>query len=313
MSADTTSLTTTSDASLRFDGRVAIVTGAGGGLGRSHALQLAARGAKVVVNDLGAARDGSPNGMTPADEVVAEIVAAGGVALANRSSVTDEAAVQAMVDQAMQAWGRIDILVNNAGILRDKSFSKMTMDDFRLIVDVHLMGAVYTSKAVWEIMKAQQYGRLIYTTSSSGLFGNFGQANYGAAKMALVGLMQTLALEGEKYNVRANCLAPTAATRMTEGLMPPEVLALLTPESVTPGLLVLASEQAPTRTILNAGAGVFATSHITLSPGVKVGQGADAPEALLSRWSQVTDRTGDTVPGSGAAQTQQEVSKALQG
>jgi NAD(P)-dependent dehydrogenase (short-subunit alcohol dehydrogenase family) len=293
--------TTAHPSTLRFDDRVAIVTGAGGGLGRSHALQLAARGAKVLVNDLGAA-----------DDVVAEIVAAGGVALANRSSVTDEAAVQAMVDQAMQAWGRIDILVNNAGILRDKSFSKMSMDDFRLIVDVHLMGAVYTSKAVWEIMKAQQYGRLIYTTSSSGLFGNFGQANYGAAKMALVGLMQTLALEGEKHNVRANCLAPTAATRMTEGLMPPEVLALLTPESVTPGLLVLASEQAPTRTILNAGAGVFATSHITLSQGVKVGQGADAPEALLSRWSQVTDRAGDSVPGSGAAQTQQEISKALQ-
>ena len=219
---------------LRFDGRVAIVTGAGGGLGRSHALQLAARGAKVLVNDLGSARDGSGGSSAAAEAVVAEIRAAGGVAMANGASVTDPAGVQAMVDQVMAEWGRIDILVNNAGILRDKSFSKMTLDDFRLVVDVHLMGSFYTTKAVWDIMKAQNYGRIIFTTSSSGLFGNFGQANYGAAKMAVVGLMQTLSLEGEKYNVRVNCLAPTAATRMTEDLMPPAVLALLTPESVPP-------------------------------------------------------------------------------
>jgi NAD(P)-dependent dehydrogenase (short-subunit alcohol dehydrogenase family) len=300
---------------LRFDGRVAIVTGAGGGLGRSHALQLAARGAKVLVNDLGAARDGSVAGagaeLSAAEKVVAEIRAAGGEALANAGSVTDPAAVQAMIDQAMAAWGRIDILVNNAGILRDKSFSKMTLDDFRLLVDVHLMGAVYGCKAVWEIMKAQGYGRIILTTSSSGLFGNFGQANYGAAKMGLVGLMQTLAIEGEKYNVRVNCLAPTAATRMTQDIMPPDVLALLTPESVTPGLLFLASEQAPTRAILNAGAGVFAASHITLTEGVMIGCGPDAPEQIAAQFAHISARTKDSVPASGMAQSQQEMSKAM--
>ncbi|KGM39891.1 3-hydroxyacyl-CoA dehydrogenase [Aquabacterium sp. NJ1] len=303
-------------ADIRFDGRVAIVTGAGGGLGRSHALQLAARGAKVLVNDLGAARDGSVNaaaGESAADRVVAEIRAAGGEALANTGSVTDPVAVQAMVDQAMAAWGRVDILVNNAGILRDKSFSKMSLDDFRLLVDVHLMGAVYGTKAVWEAMKAQGYGRIIFTTSSSGLFGNFGQANYGAAKMALVGLMQTLALEGEKYNVRVNCLAPTAATRMTEDIMPPEVLKLLTPESVTPGLLFLASEQAPTRAILCAGAGVFAASHVTLTDGVLIGSGPDAPEQLAAQFARINAQANETVPGSGLAQSQQEMAKVMAG
>ncbi|MGQ0597656.1 SDR family NAD(P)-dependent oxidoreductase [Aquabacterium sp.] len=303
-------------ADIRFDGRVAIVTGAGGGLGRCHALQLAARGAKVLVNDLGAARDGSVNaaaGESAADRVVAEIRAAGGEALANTGSVTDPVAVQAMVDQAMAAWGRIDILVNNAGILRDKSFSKMTLDDFRLLVDVHLMGAVYGTKAVWETMKAQGYGRIIFTTSSSGLFGNFGQANYGAAKMALVGLMQTLALEGEKYNVRVNCLAPTAATRMTEDIMPPEVLKLLTPESVTPGLLFLASEQAPTRAILCAGAGVFAASHVTLTDGLLIGSGPDAPEQLAAQFARINSQANETVPGSGLAQAHQEMSKVMAG
>jgi NAD(P)-dependent dehydrogenase (short-subunit alcohol dehydrogenase family) len=301
--------------SIRFDGRVAIVTGAGGGLGRSHALQLAARGAKVLVNDLGAARDGSAAsgaaGESAADRVVAEIRAAGGEALANTGSVTDPVAVQAMIDQAMKAWGRIDILVNNAGILRDKSFSKMTLDDVRLVVDVHLMGAVYGTKAVWEIMKAQGYGRIVFTTSSSGLYGNFGQANYGAAKMALVGLMQTLALEGEKYNVRVNCLAPTAATRMTEDIMPPPVLALLTPESVTPGLLHLVSEGAPTRAILCAGAGVFAAAHVTLTDGVCIGNGPDAPEQVAARFGEITTRVNDAVPGSGMAQSQQEMSKVM--
>lgn len=303
-------------ADIRFDGRVAIVTGAGGGLGRSHALQLAARGAKVLVNDLGAARDGSVSaevGESAADRVVAEIRAAGGEALANTGSVTDPVAVQALVDQAMAAWGRVDILVNNAGILRDKSFSKMTLDDFRLLVDVHLMGAVYGTKAVWEAMKAQGYGRIIFTTSSSGLFGNFGQANYGAAKMALVGLMQTLALEGEKYNVRVNCLAPTAATRMTQDIMPPEVLNLLTPESVTPGLLFLASERAPTRAILCAGAGVFAASHVTLTDGLLIGSGPDAPEQLAAQFARINAQANETVPGSGLAQSQQEMAKVMAG
>ncbi len=296
---------------LRFDGRVAIVTGAGGGLGRSHALQLAARGAKVLVNDLGSARDGSGGSSAAAEAVVAEIRAAGGVAMANGASVTDPAGVQAMVDQVMAEWGRIDILVNNAGILRDKSFSKMTLDDFRLVVDVHLMGSFYTTKAVWDIMKAQNYGRIIFTTSSSGLFGNFGQANYGAAKMAVVGLMQTLSLEGEKYNVRVNCLAPTAATRMTEDLMPPAVLALLTPESVSPGVVFLASEDAPSRTILCAGAGGFATSHITLTEGTVVPEGADAAEQVAARFAQIDDRAGEIVPASGSAQSQSQLAKVM--
>ena len=234
--------------SIRFEGKVAIVTGAGGGLGRSHALALAARGCKVVINDFGrAAPDAFGDTLSAADAVVAEIRAAGGMALANHASVTDEAAVAGMVTEAMDAWGRIDILVNNAGILRDKSFGKMEMSDFRLVVDVHLMGAAICTKAVWDIMRAQKYGRIVMTTSSSGLYGNFGQANYGAAKMALVGLMQTLGIEGAKDNIHVNCLAPTAATRMTEGLMPEEVLAKLMPESVTPGLLYLVSDTAPTR------------------------------------------------------------------
>ena len=196
-----------------FNGRVAIVTGAGGGLGRAHALALAARGAKVVVNDLGGARDGSGHSLTAAEAVVAEIRAAGGLAIANGASVTDWDAVHAMVQQAVDTWGRVDILVNNAGILRDKSFAKMDLADFRLVMDVHLMGAVHCAKAVWPHMQAQNYGRILMTTSSSGLYGNFGQSNYSAAKLALVGLMQTLAIEGAKHGIRVNSLAPTAATR----------------------------------------------------------------------------------------------------
>ena len=224
---------------IRFDGRVAIVTGAGGGLGRQHALALAARGAKLVVNDLGGTLDGNGGTTSAAQTVVDEIRAAGGEAIASGASVTDAAAVQAMVDAAVKTWGRVDILVNNAGILRDKSFTKMTLDDFRLVIEVHLMGAVNCTKAVWDLMRAQNYGRIVMTTSSSGLYGNFGQSNYGAAKMALVGLMQTLAIEGAKNDIRVNCLAPTAATRMTEHLMPEAVLKLLQAEAVTPGLLAL--------------------------------------------------------------------------
>lgn len=281
---------------IRFDGRVAIVTGAGAGLGRMHALQLAARGAKVVVNDLG-----DPSA------VVAEITAAGGEAIGHSGSVTDATAMQAMVDQAMQTWGRIDILVNNAGILRDKSFSKMTLEDFQLVVDVHLMGAVYATKAVWEIMRAQKYGRIVFTTSSSGLFGNFGQSNYGAAKMALVGLMQTLSLEGEKAGIRVNCLAPTATTQMTENILPAEVLAHFQPERVTPGLLHLVSEAAPTRAILCAGAGTFAAAHVTLTEGLFVGDRPDAAEVLAEQYDQVRDRHGEVVPGYGMLQSQREL------
>ncbi|WP_399682468.1 SDR family NAD(P)-dependent oxidoreductase [Xenophilus sp.] len=294
-----------------FTGRVAIVTGAGGGLGRQHALALAARGAKVVVNDLGGAVDGQGGSASAAQKVVDEIRAAGGEAIANAASVTDFAAVQAMVQQAVDTWGRVDVLVNNAGILRDKSFAKMELDDFRLVVDVHLMGAVHCTKAVWPIMTAQKYGRIVMTTSSSGLYGNFGQSNYGAAKMALVGLMQTLSLEGAKNDIRVNCLAPTAATRMTEGLMPQEVLDALRPEAVVPAMLVMAAENAPTRTILCAGAGTFEAAHVTLTQGAYVGLGADAPEQLAARLAEVTERDGEQVPASGAAQGANEVGKAM--
>ena len=296
---------------IEFKGRVAIVTGAGGGLGREHALALAARGARVLVNDLGGTRDGSGGSSSAAQAVVDEIRAAGGEALANGASVTDPVAVQAMVQQAVDAWGRVDILVNNAGILRDKSFAKMELADFQLVVDVHLMGAVYCTKAVWALMNAQQYGRIVMTTSSSGLYGNFGQSNYGAAKMALVGLMQTLSLEGAKNNIRVNCLAPTAATRMTEGLMPQEVLDALKPEAVVPAMLVLAHESAPTRTILCAGAGTFEAAHVTLTSGIHLGLGSEVPEQLAERLAEVTSRTGEAVPASGAAQGTIEVQKAM--
>src|SRR5258705_1328759 len=295
---------------MRFDGRVAIVTGAGGGLGRQHALALAARGAKVVVNDLGGTVDG--NGGTPkaAQAVVDEIRATGGEAIANGASVTDPQAVQAMVEQALAAWGRIDILVNNAGILRDKSFAKMALDDFRLVVEGHLMGAVNCTKAVWETMRAQNYGRIVMTTSSSGLYGNFGQANYGAAKMALVGLMQTLSIEGAKNDIRVNCLAPTAATRMTEKIMPETVLRLLEAGAVTPGLLALVADDAPTRAILCAGAGAFERAHITLTEGVFVGLPDDAPEQVALQFDALSDREGETVPASGNAQGTLETGKA---
>ena len=295
---------------IRFDGKVAIVTGAGGGLGRQHALALAARGAAVVVNDLGGNVDGNGGGSTAANAVVDEIRKAGGKAIANGASVTDFAAVQAMVGQALGEWGRVDILVNNAGILRDKSFAKMDLADFRLVMDVHLMGAVHCTKAVWETMRAQNYGRVVMTTSSTGLFGNFGQSNYGAAKMALVGLMQTLSLEGAKHDIRVNCLAPTAATRMTENLMPEAVLRQLEAAAVTPGLLALVADDAPTRTILCAGAGSFERAHVTLTHGIHIGNVADAAEQVAARLDAISDRSGETVPQSGAAQGALEVAKA---
>ena len=294
-----------------FQGRVAIVTGAGGGLGRQHALALARRGAKVLVNDLGGAVDGSGGTVTAAQAVVDEIRAAGGEALANGASVTDFAAVQAMVQQAVDAWGRVDILVNNAGILRDKSFAKMDMADFSLVIQVHLMGAAHCSKAVWPHMVAQQYGRIVMTTSSTGLYGNFGQANYGAAKLAQVGLMQTLSIEGAKNNIRVNALAPTAATRMTEDLFPKEMLDALRPEAVVPAMLVLAHESAPTRTILCAGGGTFEAAHITLTQGIHLGLGDSVPEQLAARLAEVTERAGEQVPQSGAAQGTSEITKAL--
>jgi NAD(P)-dependent dehydrogenase (short-subunit alcohol dehydrogenase family) len=297
---------------IRFDGKVAIVTGAGGGLGRQHALALAARGAAVVVNDLGAAIDGNGGAATAAETVAGEIRAAGGKAIANGASVTDFPGVQAMVASALAEWGRVDILVNNAGILRDRSFAKMELADFRLVLDVHLMGAVHCTKAVWETMRAQNYGRIVMTTSSTGLFGNFGQANYGAAKMALVGLMQTLSLEGAKHDIRVNCLAPTAATRMTEGLMPESVLRLLEAGAVTPGLLALVADDAPTRAILCAGAGSFERAYVTLTQGIHLGHDADTPEQIALQFDAISDRSGETVPESGAAQGTLEIKKAMQ-
>lgn len=294
---------------MRFDGKVAIVTGAGGGLGREHALALAARGAKVVVNDLGGARDGSGASASAAEAVVAEIIAAGGEAIANAASVTDYEAVQAMVAEATAKWGSVDILVNNAGVLRDKSFAKMEIADFQFVMDVHLMGAVNCTKAVWDGMRERNYGRIVMTTSSSGLYGNFGQANYAAAKMALVGFMQTLSIEGAKNNIRVNSLAPTAHTRMTEDLGAALPLEALGPELVTPGLLYLVSENAPTRCILGAGAGGFERAYITLTQGVRI-VGEDAPEQVEARFDAISDRTGEIVPEMGAAQGMIELTKA---
>ena len=285
--------------------KVAIVTGAGRGLGRAHALELARHGARVVVNDLGGAREGSA-----ARSVANEIVRAGGEALVDGADVTDPHGVEAMVAKAVATWGRIDILVNNAGILRDRSFSNMTLDDFRAVFDVHVMGAVNCSKAVWGHMRAQNHGRIVMTTSSSGLYGNFGQSNYGAAKMALVGLMQTLALEGAKYDIRVNCLAPSAATAMTDGVMTPDELAQLQPESVSPGLVALVGDEAPTRMILLAGAGSFECAHITMTNGVFIGDAADAAAAVHERLDHIKARQGETVPDSGWAQYRLELAKA---
>jgi NAD(P)-dependent dehydrogenase (short-subunit alcohol dehydrogenase family) len=283
-----------------LSGRVAIVTGAGSGLGRAHALLLAQRGARVVVNDLG----------TGAESVAQEIAKAGGRARAFPGSVTDAARMQEMVAETLECWNRIDILVNNAGILRDKSFAKMSLDDFRLVLEVHLMGAVHCTRAVWETMRKQNYGRIVMTTSSSGLYGNFGQSNYSAAKMALVGLMQTLALEGAKYDIRVNCIAPTAATQMLEGILPLEQLALLRPEFVSPAVLALVSEDAPTRSILCAGGGSFETANITLTEGIHIPGDPPSAETILVRWAEVVDRTGEAVPSQGFVQSERELKKA---
>ena len=286
------------------------MTGAGGGLGREHALLLARRGARVVVNDVGGSVAGAGASTTAAEAVVREIKAAGGEAIANASSVTDYAAVQAMVEQARSLWGKVDILVNNAGILRDKSFSKMDLEDFRRVIDVHLMGSVHCTKAVWDHMKTQSYGRIVMTTSSSGLYGNFGQANYGAAKMALVGLMQTLALEGAKYNIRVNCIAPSAGTRMLDGLMSQEALEQLPAAAVSPGVLALVSEDAPTRTILCAGGGAFEQAHITLTRGIHAGTDERSAERVAGNWQAIADRSGEVIPESGIAQSQMEIEKS---
>jgi NAD(P)-dependent dehydrogenase (short-subunit alcohol dehydrogenase family) len=297
--------------SINFEGRVAIVTGAGNGLGRSHALALAERGAKVVVNDLGGARDGTGSSSDAAVEVVGLIEAAGGDAFAHGANVAKFDEVEDMVKQAMDKWGRVDILINNAGILRDKSFSKMDLADFQLVMDVHLMGSVNCTKAVWEIMREQNYGRIVMTTSSSGMYGNFGQTNYGAAKMAVLGFMNTLVLEGGKNNIHVNALAPTAGTRMTEDLLPPPVLDLMTAESVSAGALVLCDEAAPTRTILCAGAGGYATAGMYETDGIFMTKESQNPDEILAKWDELSDISAHKALESGGKQTEKFVMKAM--
>ena len=296
----------------RYDNRVAIVTGAGNGLGRSHALGLAARGAKVIVNDLGGAVDGSGSHLSTAETVVEEIRAAGGEAIANGANVTQADEVEAMVQSGIDKWGRVDILVNNAGILRDKSFSKMSLDDFRLVLDVHLMGAAICSKAVWDLMKEQQYGRIVMTSSSSGIYGNFGQSNYGAAKMGVVGLMNVLHLEGAKYGIRVNALSPTAATRMTEGLIDPEALELMTVESVTAGLLYLVGEEAPARLVLCAGAGGYAATRIYETDGIYLSPEDQTPENIALNIEYILDTSRQTMLKQGADQTIKFITRAAE-
>ena len=291
-------------ADIRFDGRVAIVTGAGGGLGRQHALELARRGAKVVVNDLGGSVDGCGGGSEAAKAVVAEIRALGGEAMGNGASVTDEAGMAGMVAEAMAQWGRVDILIANAGILRDKTFAKMELADFRAVVEVHLMGTVTPLKAVWEIMRGQNYGRIVVTTSSTGLYGNFGQANYGAAKLALVGLMNTIKLEGQKNDVRINAVSPVAATRMTESILTPEMLDKLRPDYVTAGVIHLCSADAPNGAILAAGAGVFALARTYESEGVWLGEAGLSAEEVRDNWARIADPAGQQAYVHGAEQTQ---------
>ncbi len=285
-----------------FEGRVALVTGAGNGLGRAYALELARRGAKVVVNDLGGARDGSA-GQSNAAVVAEEIRNAGGEAIFNTGSVTDEDAMMAMVAEARAMWGRVDILINNAGILRDKSFAKMSIADFRQIVDVHLMGAAICTKAVWDLMREQNYGRILMTTSATGLYGNFGQANYGAAKLGLVGFMNSLGIEGQKNNVHVNTIAPAAATRMTEDILPPEVLAKMGPETVVPAALYLVSENAPNRATIAAGGGGFERAHITLTRGIHVAMEDMTPETVAAQFDAIGSREGEIVPDGVFAQS----------
>ena len=293
---------------IRFDDQIAIVTGAGRGLGRSHALGLAARGAKVVIVDF----DPSSEVPAAASEVEAEIRARGGEAMAVGVNVSDAGAVQAMADQVLARWGRVDILINNAGILRDKTFSKMDLADFRLVLDVHVMGSVNCAKAVWETMRDRKYGRIVLTSSSSGLYGNFGQSNYGTAKAAMVGLMNVLHLEGEKYDIRTNVLLPTAATRMTEGLLPEDAAKLLTPESITPGVLFLVSQNAPSRVMLAAGAGTFARALITETAGVHFPEAERTPEAIAAAFDRISDPSGEITMLSAFQQTDKLVALARQ-
>ena len=285
-----------------FEGKVVIVTGAGGGLGRSHALEFARRGARVVVNDLGGAVDGSGGSSAAAENVVAEIEAAGGKAIANGASVTDDGGVENLVASTMDAFGRIDVLVNNAGILRDRTLLNMSIEDFEAVLDVHLMGTVKPTKAVWAIMREQEFGRIVVTTSSSGLYGNFGQSNYGAAKLGIVGFMNTVKLEGQKYNIHCNAVSPVAYTRMTADLFPPEAELLMTPERVTPAVVYLAGDDAPTGVILCAGAGVYSKTEIQESRGVYLGA-QPAAEDIARHWDEISDMSNATAPFMGGEQS----------
>lgn len=296
---------------ISFEGKVAIVTGAGNGLGRSHALELAARGAKVVVNDLGGSRDGSGGSSKASQDVVKQIEACGGEAISHGANVANYDEVQDMVNKTMEKWGRIDILINNAGILRDKSFAKMDIDDFKLVMDVHVMGSVNCTKAVWDIMREQNYGRIIMTTSSSGMYGNFGQSNYGTAKMALLGFMNTLVLEGAKSNIRVNALAPTAGTRMTEDLMPEDIAKILSPESVTAGALTLCDDDAPNRFILCAGAGGYASATMFETDGVFIPENEQSPEAVREQWNAISNTDQQLPLESGVKQSEKFLGKAM--
>jgi len=295
---------------IRFDGRVAIVTGAGNGLGRAHALGLAARGAKVVVNDFGGARDGTGGSMTAAETVVEEIRKAGGVAMADGADVSNFEQVKAMVDKATAEWGAVDILCANAGILRDKSFAKMELADFAKVLDVHLVGSFYCCKAVWDGMREHNYGRIVLTTSSSGMYGNFGQANYGAAKAGMIGLMNVLAAEGRKTDIRVNTISPTAATRMTEELLPPQALALMKPEAITPAVLYLLSNDAPTRTIMGAGAGSFAVVKLLESEGLNLPEDQWTPDAIAAHFAEISDMSKAQALEGAFQQTQKYVAQA---
>lgn len=282
-----------------FKDQVAIVTGAGGGLGRSHALMLARHGAAVVVNDFGGGRDGSGGNTEASEAVVREITAEGGRAIANAGNVTSEADMAALVEQTLSAFGRIDVLINNAGILRDKSFAKMEIDDFRRVVDVHLLGTAVATKAVWAKMREQAYGRILVTSSTSGSYGNFGQANYGAAKMGVLGLMNVLHFEGAKYGIHLNAILPTAATRMTDDMMDPTMLDLLTPELVSPAAVWLVSRDAPSRTALLAGAGTVSRLALVESQGVCFAGTDFTPDTVGERFEEIAtlDRQIEVMAG----------------
>ncbi|QWC56054.1 SDR family NAD(P)-dependent oxidoreductase [Erythrobacter sp. 3-20A1M] len=290
--------------SIDFKDKVAIVTGAGGGLGKQYALELARRGAKVVVNDLGGSRDGTGHS-DMALEVVEEIEKAGGTAVSNGASVTEYDQMEKMIADAKQQWGGVHILINNAGVLRDKSFAKMSPEDFEFVVKVHLLGSAYATKAAWETFREQSYGRVLMTASSTGLFGNFGQANYGAAKLGLAGLTKTLHLEGAKYNIKVNTLSPVAGTRMTEDLFPEQAFELFAPENVVPAALFLVSEDAPSNAIVGAGAGGYHSAWTVMNEPVWLPEGERSVEDFARHWDKISEFSNLKAPESGAEQSGQ--------